>query len=114
MNEGRNGTENKMSYRPERVAILQATSKGEKITVDGVQYGGTGVDGRQQYVIAFKPFNPGTGVAAYYTCGCPAWKFQGWRKKGLNQPQPCKHIIAFLARKDGEQVDGGAGIRKEY
>jgi hypothetical protein len=103
-----------MSYNPQRLAILNAAKKGEKITVDGVELGGAGIDGRQQYVIAFKPYNPKTGVPAYYTCGCGAWKFQAWRKKGLNQPQPCKHILAFLAQKQGAVVEGGATVRKVY
>lgn len=102
------------NYNPQRVVIVNATKKGEQIKVDGLTLGGAGVDGRQQYVIAYKPFNPKTLVPAYYTCGCPAWKFQGWRKKGLNQPQPCKHIVAFLAQKQGLPVEGGASIRKEY
>lgn len=101
-----------MSYLPQRLAILNAAKKGEKITVDGVELGGAGVDGRKQYVIAFKPYNPKTLVPAYYTCGCPAWKFQGWRKKGLNAPVDCKHIKALLAQKSGGVVENGGNIRK--
>lgn len=103
-----NGNE---GYKPQRLGTVNATHKGKRLVVDGQPIGGEGRDGRDQYVIAYKPANPGTGVPAYYTCGCPAWIFQGWRKKGLNAPKDCKHITGFLAQKTGGEVENGGKIR---
>lgn len=108
-----NKKEDRMSdYRPQRLGIVNATHAGEKLTIDGQQVGGEGRDGRTQYVIAHKPYNPESGVPAYFTCSCPAWKFQGWRKKGLTAPVDCKHIKALLAQKSGVTVENGGIIRK--
>lgn len=98
-------------YRAERLGIVGATHKGEQLMVNGSPVGVPGTDGRHAYVIGHKPYNPGTGVPGYYTCSCPAWKFQGWRKKGLNAPKDCKHITAFLAQKTGGEVANGGKIR---
>ncbi len=105
-------SEGQASAKVMRLGIVNATHKGEKLMVDGKAVGGEGKDGRQQYVIGYKPHNEATGVPAYYTCGCPAWIFQGWRKKGLTKPNECKHILAFLAQKTGGEVANGGAIRK--
>jgi hypothetical protein len=91
-----------------RLAVVSATHAGEVLIVDGKEVGGVGVDGRQQYVIAYH------NTGGYLTCGCPAWIFQGWKKKGLKHPAPCKHLKAYLAQKEGKVVVNGATIRMEY
>lgn len=90
-----------------RLAIVGATHSGEKLTVGGQEVGGEGRDGRKRYVIALHK-------DGYLGCDCPAWIFQGWRKKGLPCPKGCKHIRAFLATKAGLEVQNGGLIRKDY
>jgi hypothetical protein len=103
---------NEGGFRVTRLAVVNATHKGERLSIGGEAVGVEGRDGRGQAVIGHKPYNPGTGVPGYYTCSCPAWKFQGWRKKGLNAPVDCKHIRAMLAQQDGVTVENGGTIRK--
>lgn len=88
-----------------RLAIVNATHKGEQIEVNGQAVGGVGADGRSQYVVALH--NSG----GYYTCSCPAWKFQ---RGPRTQAKVCKHIIAYLAQRGGAKVEGGGLIRKDY
>jgi hypothetical protein len=85
-----------------RLAVVNATHKGQRIEIDGLSFGGEGVDGRQQYVIA-------RHAKGYLTCGCPAFKFQ---RGPRHLAPPCKHIKAFIARQCGAEVLGGAVIRK--
>lgn len=87
-----------------RLAVVNATHKGERIEIAGHGIGGEGRDGRQQYVIA-------RHAQGYLECSCPAFIYQ----RGPRQfAKPCKHILAFVARQCGVEVEGGAVIRRDY
>ena len=85
-----------------RVAVVNATKKGQRLEINGTKIGGASVgqvqsqDGRRQYVIGF---NDNIGR---YTCSCPAWKFQRGPRAEAGD---CKHIRAFLATQRGEQTN---------
>lgn len=87
-----------------RVAIVGATKKGQRLTADGTEIGGSSrsqlsrQDGRRSYVIGYDEAN------RRYTCSCPAWIFS--RDKRV----ACKHIRAFLAQDTNLTVREVKGI----
>lgn len=66
------------------VAKVRATGKGKKVALsNGLELGGSGVDGRKWYDIR----KMGVGL---WTCSCPAYRF----KRGeVGKKSPCKHML---------------------